>query len=158
MSYDLKRSHFSLILEKEVVTGQEINEEGVLLVALLAAATGTEKVQASTGTGADVVAGFAANGYGLNDIVEAFEGNVNGLFRSKAQLVELVGALIDLGYTPLEIAQSLADKDYSDEKIANVMLDLGLPAGEIIEVLDALDYSDSDATCIGRQLYHWPLW
>ncbi len=59
MSYDLKRSHFSLILEKEVVTGQEINEEGVLLVALLDAATGTEKVQASTGTGADVVAGFA---------------------------------------------------------------------------------------------------
>jgi hypothetical protein len=59
MSYDLKRSHFSLILEKEVVTGQEINEEGVLLVALLDAATGTEKVQTSTGTSADVVAGFA---------------------------------------------------------------------------------------------------
>ena len=59
MSYDLKRSHFSLILEKEVSTGSEINEEGVLLVAVLDAATGTEKVQASGGVSNEIVAGFA---------------------------------------------------------------------------------------------------
>jgi hypothetical protein len=59
MSYDLRRSHFSVILEREVLPGFTITEEGVVLVALLDAATGTEKVKASTGTAADVVAGFA---------------------------------------------------------------------------------------------------
>lgn len=59
MSYDLKRSHFSIILEKEVLPGEVLTEEGVLLVASLDPATGTEKVAASTGTANEVVAGFA---------------------------------------------------------------------------------------------------
>lgn len=59
MGYDLKRSHFSLVLEKEVTAGSVITEEGVLLVSVLDAATGTEKVQPSAGSGTEVIAGFA---------------------------------------------------------------------------------------------------
>jgi hypothetical protein len=58
MGYDLKRSHFSLVLEKEVLAGSVITEEGVLLASVLDAATGTEKVLPTTGSG-DVIAGFA---------------------------------------------------------------------------------------------------
>jgi hypothetical protein len=59
MSYDLKRSHFSIILEREVSPGSVITEEGVVLVAVLDPATGTEKVQASAGASDEIVAGFA---------------------------------------------------------------------------------------------------
>jgi len=59
MSYDLKRSHFSIILEKEVLPGEVLTEEGVLLTASLDPATGTEKVAATAGLATDVVAGFA---------------------------------------------------------------------------------------------------
>ena len=58
MGYDLKRSHFSLVLEKEVLAGSVITEEGVLLASVLDAATGTEKVLPTDGT-AQVIAGFA---------------------------------------------------------------------------------------------------
>lgn len=58
MGYDLKRSHFSLVLEKEVLAGEVITEEGVLLAAVLDAATGTEKVLPTDGSG-QVIAGFA---------------------------------------------------------------------------------------------------
>jgi hypothetical protein len=59
MSYDLKRSHFSLILEKKVATGSVVTEEGVLLVASLDATTGEEVVDLSAGAANEVVAGFA---------------------------------------------------------------------------------------------------
>jgi hypothetical protein len=58
MGYDLKRSHFSLVLEKEVLAGSVITEEGVLLQSVLDPATGTERVLATSGSG-DVIAGFA---------------------------------------------------------------------------------------------------
>jgi len=73
MSYDLKRSHFSLILEKEVLPGEVITEEGVLLVAALDAATGTEKVQLSAGAGTDVVAGFAIRDNADNSTTSSVE-------------------------------------------------------------------------------------
>jgi hypothetical protein len=59
MGYDLKRSHFSVVLEKSVSTGAVITEEGVVLVSVLDAATGVEKVQASGGISGEIVAGFA---------------------------------------------------------------------------------------------------
>lgn len=59
MGYDLKRSHFSIVLEKEVSPGQVITEEGVLLISVLDQATGTEKVQPSAGAASELVAGFA---------------------------------------------------------------------------------------------------
>jgi len=59
MSYDLKRSHFSLILERKVTDALTVTEEGVVLVAVLDAATGTETVQLSAGSAGEVVAGFA---------------------------------------------------------------------------------------------------
>lgn len=59
MGYDLKRSHFSLVLEKSVKAGEVITEEGVLLVSELDAATGSEVVLPSIGSGGEVVAGFA---------------------------------------------------------------------------------------------------
>lgn len=58
MGYDLKRSHFSLVLEKSVKAGSVITEEGVLLRSELDAATGTEVVLPTTGS-SDVIAGFA---------------------------------------------------------------------------------------------------
>ena len=58
MGYDLKRSHFSLVLEKVVLAGEVITEEGVLLASVLDAATGTERVLPTDGT-AQVIAGFA---------------------------------------------------------------------------------------------------
>jgi len=58
MSYDLKRSHFSLVLEKSVKAGSVITEEGVLLRSELDAATGVEVVLLTTGS-SDVIAGFA---------------------------------------------------------------------------------------------------
>ena len=58
MGYDLKRSHFSLVLEKVVQAGQVITEEGVLLYAALDAATGVEVVLPSD-ENAGVIAGFA---------------------------------------------------------------------------------------------------
>jgi hypothetical protein len=59
MSYDLKRSHFSVILERKVATGSTITEEGQLLVATLDATTGEEVVAASAATGSEVVVGFS---------------------------------------------------------------------------------------------------
>jgi hypothetical protein len=59
MGYDLKRSHFSLVLEKSVTPGSVITEEGVLLQSELDAATGTEVVRATDGDTNDVIAGFA---------------------------------------------------------------------------------------------------
>lgn len=59
MSYDLKRTHFSLQLERKVTTGSVVTEEGVLLMAVLDAATGQETVQLSAGASTDVIAGFA---------------------------------------------------------------------------------------------------
>lgn len=56
MSYDLRRSHFSVILERQVLTGEVITEEGVVLEAVLDT-DGQEKVKVHDGTG--VVAGFA---------------------------------------------------------------------------------------------------
>ena len=58
MGHDLKRSHFSLTLEKQVLAGSVITEEGVLLASVLDAATGTERVLPTDGT-AQVIAGFA---------------------------------------------------------------------------------------------------
>lgn len=59
MSYDLKRSHFSIILEKKVSTGSVVTEEGVILVAVLDPTTGEEVVQLAAGTSGEVTAGFA---------------------------------------------------------------------------------------------------
>ena len=59
MSYDLKRSHFSLILEKKVATGSVVTEEGVVLVATLDASTGEEVVDLSAAAANEVIAGFA---------------------------------------------------------------------------------------------------
>jgi len=59
MSYDLKRSHFSLVLEKSVLAGAVITEEGVLLQSTLDAATGTEVVSMATNTASLQIAGFA---------------------------------------------------------------------------------------------------
>jgi hypothetical protein len=59
MSYDLKRSHFSIILERKVATGVAITEEGVLLQATLDPATGEEVVDLCANAVSQVVAGFA---------------------------------------------------------------------------------------------------
>jgi hypothetical protein len=59
MGYDLKRSHFSQILEKNVATGSTVVEEGVCLVASLDATTGEEVVAMSAGASGEVLAGFA---------------------------------------------------------------------------------------------------
>jgi hypothetical protein len=59
MSYDLKRSHFSLVLEKPVLAGAVITEEGVLLQATIDAATGSEVVSMATNDASLVIAGFA---------------------------------------------------------------------------------------------------
>ncbi len=59
MSYDLKRSHFSVILERVVATGETITEEGVLLQATLDASTGTEVVAVATADSGLQIAGFA---------------------------------------------------------------------------------------------------
>jgi hypothetical protein len=57
MAYDLTKSHFSLSLEKGVITGQTIEEEGLCLI--MALEDGVEKVQASTGGGGEVFVGFS---------------------------------------------------------------------------------------------------
>ena len=59
MSYDLKRSHFSVILERKVATGSTITEEGVLLQATLDATTGEEVVSLATAASGLQIAGFA---------------------------------------------------------------------------------------------------
>jgi hypothetical protein len=59
MSYDLKRSHFSVILERAVATGETITEEGQLLIATLDASTGTEVVQEAAGGASEIVCGWA---------------------------------------------------------------------------------------------------
>ena len=59
MAFDLKRSHFSVVLERKVATGEVINEEGVVLMATLDAATGQEVVQVSDGGTSRNIAGFA---------------------------------------------------------------------------------------------------
>ncbi len=59
MSYDLKRSHFSIILERKVASGSVITEEGVLLQATLDAGTGEEVVLLATANSGLQIAGFA---------------------------------------------------------------------------------------------------
>lgn len=59
MSYDLKRSHFSIILERSVLSGTTITEEGVLLQATLDASTGTEVVSLAVASSGLQIAGFA---------------------------------------------------------------------------------------------------
>jgi hypothetical protein len=59
MSYDLKRSHFSIVLEKKVLAGSVITEEGVLLQSTIDAATGTEVVSPAVAAGTLLLAGFA---------------------------------------------------------------------------------------------------
>ncbi len=59
MGYDLKRSHFSLVLEKSVQAGSVITEEGVLLQSVLDAATGVEVVLPATNDAGLQIAGFA---------------------------------------------------------------------------------------------------
>lgn len=58
MPYDLKRSHFSLTLQKSVASGQVVDREGVLLRSVLEA--GEERVQkADAGASTYALAGFA---------------------------------------------------------------------------------------------------
>ena len=59
MGYDLKRSHFSSILEKNVASGSTVVEEGVCLVATLDASTGEEVVAMSAGGSGEVFVGWA---------------------------------------------------------------------------------------------------
>ncbi len=59
MSYDLKRSHFSIILERKVKTGSTLTEEGSLLVSTLDAATGEEVVDLCAASASTIIAGFA---------------------------------------------------------------------------------------------------
>ncbi len=73
MSYDLKRSHFSVILERKVSTGSVIVEEGVLLVAVLDPATGEETVELAAGGGSEVPAGFAIRDNADNATTSAVE-------------------------------------------------------------------------------------
>ncbi len=73
MSYDLKRSHFSIVLEKQVSTGEVVTEEGVLLVSVLDATDGTERVQPSDGTSGEVPAGFAIRDNADNATTSAVE-------------------------------------------------------------------------------------
>lgn len=72
MSYDLKRSHFSVILERKVASGSVVTEEGVVLVASLDAGTGEEVVDLSDGT-AQAVAGFAIRDNADNATTSAVE-------------------------------------------------------------------------------------
>ncbi len=58
MSYDLKRSHFSIILERAVTDAEVVTEEGVVLQAVIDPATGTETVQVCGGA-SEIIAGFA---------------------------------------------------------------------------------------------------
>lgn len=74
MPYDLKRSHFSLSLQKDVVTGQVVDREGVVLRSVLEA--GEEKVQKADGIAATyAIAGFAISDnetIGIIPVVEDF--------------------------------------------------------------------------------------
>jgi hypothetical protein len=74
MSYDLKRSHFGLILEKLVSTGEEITEEGQALVAVLDATTGEETVQVSAGAAAtEVFVGWSIRDNASNSTTSVVE-------------------------------------------------------------------------------------
>lgn len=74
MPYDLKRTHFSLSLQKDVATGQVIDREGVVLRSVLEA--GEEKVQKADGGAATyAIAGFAVSDnetIGIIPVVEDF--------------------------------------------------------------------------------------
>jgi hypothetical protein len=61
MPYDLKRSHFSLTLQKDVASGQVVDREGVLLRSVLEG--GNEKVQKADA----VAATYALGGFAISD-------------------------------------------------------------------------------------------
>ena len=73
MSYDLKRSHFSIILERSVLAGTTVTEEGVLLQATLDATTGTEVVSLATADAGLQIAGFAIRDNADNATTSAVE-------------------------------------------------------------------------------------
>jgi hypothetical protein len=74
MPYDLKYSHFSLSLQKDVATGQTVDREGVCLRSVLEA--GEEKVQKADAAAATyAIAGFAISDnetIGIIPVVEEF--------------------------------------------------------------------------------------
>ena len=74
MPYDLKLSHFSLSLQKNVATGQVVDREGVVLRSVLEA--GEERVQKADGAAATyAIAGFAISDnetIGIIPVVEDF--------------------------------------------------------------------------------------
>lgn len=76
MSYDLKRSHFSVILERIVTAGLTITEEGQVLVAVLDASTGTETVAAAAGAGGEIVVGFSIRDNADNATTSSVEDHV----------------------------------------------------------------------------------
>jgi len=57
MPYGLTKSHFSLILQKDVTTGNVVDREGVALVAVVE--DGVEKVQKCSAAGSEFPIGFA---------------------------------------------------------------------------------------------------
>ena len=73
MSYDLKRSHFSVILERAVATGETITEEGQLLIATLYASTGSEVVQAAAGGASEVLCGWSVRDNADNSTTSVVE-------------------------------------------------------------------------------------
>lgn len=74
MPYDLKLSHFSLNLQKDVASGQVVDREGVVLRSVLEA--GAEKVQKADGSASTYsIAGFAISDnetIGIIPVVEDF--------------------------------------------------------------------------------------
>jgi hypothetical protein len=72
MPYDLKLSHFSLSLQKDVASGQVVDREGVVLRSVLEA--GQEKVQKADGSAATYeIAGFAISDNETIGIIPAVE-------------------------------------------------------------------------------------
>jgi hypothetical protein len=72
MPYDLKRSHFSLSLQKDVASGQVVDREGVVLRSILEA--GEEKVQKADASASTYqVAGFAISDNETIGIIPAVE-------------------------------------------------------------------------------------
>lgn len=74
MPYDLKLSHFSLTLQKDVASGQVVDREGVMLRSILE--NGEERVQKADGSAANYrLAGFAISdneAIGIVPVVEDF--------------------------------------------------------------------------------------
>lgn len=115
MPYDLKLSHFSLTLQKDVATGQVVDREGVVLRSVLVG--GEEMVQKADGSAATyAIAGFAISDnetIGIIPVVEDFTIPATpGPYEVQLAHTSIVGpAVPDSSVRVMEIGGS----DYAEE-------------------------------------------